>query len=141
MRGCPRTRTQRERYIMKEELENGGKGWDSNPHMGAVRALTNLLPPKHSTALLYLSYPSKLRYCIAHNPLLFQPLGHWFTFIYRKCEHLAVGSLGQGLTRSRGHPPSWLPCPPLLCFHYSTFCRGCQEEISTCFGVFFTACG
>ena len=46
-----------------------------------------------------------LRYCIAHNPLLLQPLGHWFTFIFRKYEHLAVGSLGQGLTRSRGHPP------------------------------------
>lgn len=46
-----------------------------------------------------------MRYCIAHNPLLLQPLGHWFTFIYRKCEHLAVGSSEQGLTRSRGHPP------------------------------------
>lgn len=31
-----------------------------------------------------------VRYCIAHNPLLLQPLGHWFTFIYRKHEHLAV---------------------------------------------------
>ena len=48
-----------------------------------------------------LSY--KMEYCIAHNPLLLQLLGHWFTFIYRKCEHLAVGSSEQGLTRSRGH--------------------------------------
>ena len=59
-----------------------------------------------------------VEYCIAHNPLLLQLLGHWFTFIYRKCEHLAVGSLGQGLTRSRGHPPFVvaLPSPfvPLL---------------------------
>ena len=46
----------------------------------------------------------RLGYCIAHNPLLLQPLRHWFTFIFRKYEHLAVGSLGQGLTRSRGHP-------------------------------------
>ena len=46
----------------------------------------------------------KVRYCIVHNPLLLQPLGHWFTLIYRKHEHLAVGSSGRGLTRSRGHP-------------------------------------
>ena len=32
----------------------------------------------------------RVEYCIAHNPLLLQLLGHWFTFIYRKCEHLAV---------------------------------------------------
>ena len=37
-----------------------------------------------------------------HNPLLLQPLGHWFTFIFRKHEHLAVGSSGRGLTDSRG---------------------------------------
>jgi hypothetical protein len=36
----------------------------------------------------------QMRYCIAHNPLLLQPLGHWFTFIFRKYEHLAVGSSG-----------------------------------------------
>ena len=57
-------------------------------------------------------------YCIVHNPLLLQPLRHWFTFIFRKYEHLAVGSWGKGLTRSRGHPPFVvaLPSPfvPLL---------------------------
>ena len=37
-----------------------------------------------------------------HNPLLLQPLGHWFTLISRKHEHLAVGSSGRGLTDSRG---------------------------------------
>ena len=69
-----------------------------------------------------------VRYCIAHNPLLLQPLGHWFTFIYRKCEHLAVGSSEQGLTRSRGHPhfvvalPS--PVVPLLYHNLGDLSRG-----------------
>ena len=35
----------------------------------------------------------------------------WFTFIYRKQEHLAVGSSGQGLTRSHGHPPFVVALP------------------------------
>ena len=69
-----------------------------------------------------------VRYCIAHNPLLLQPLGHWFTFIYRKCEHLAVGSLGRGLTRSRGHPPfvvaSPSPVVPLLYHNLGDLSRG-----------------
>ena len=43
-------------------------------------------------------------YCIVHNPLLLQPLRHWFTFIFRKHEHLAVGSLDKGLTCSHGRP-------------------------------------
>ena len=57
-------------------------------------------------------YFEKMGYCIAHNPLLFQPLRHWLTFIYRKCEHLAVGSSGRGLTRSRGRLT--LPCCVLI---------------------------
>ena len=32
----------------------------------------------------------RVGYCIVHNPLLLQPLRHWFTFIFRKHEHLAV---------------------------------------------------
>ena len=74
----------------------------------------------------------RVEYCIAHNPLLFQPLRHWFTFIYRKCEHLAVGSLGQGLTRSRGHPLLWSPCPPLLypyCITTWAICQGVFQNI------------
>ena len=62
-----------------------------------------------------------MRYCIAHNPLLLQPLGHWFTFIYRKCEHLAVGSSEQGLTRSRGHPHFVVASPsPVVLSLYHT---------------------
>ena len=34
--------------------------------------------------------PLLIGYCIVHNPLLLQPLRHWFTFISRKHEHLAV---------------------------------------------------
>jgi hypothetical protein len=78
------------------------------------------------------NYRMEMGYCIAHNPLLFQPLRHWFTFIYRKCEHLAVGSLGQGLTRSRGHPLLWSPCPPLLYLYYSTFSTICQVLFCFC---------
>ena len=67
-------------------------------------------------------------YCIAHNPLLFQPLRHWLTFVYRKCEHLAVGSSGRGLTRSRGHPhfvvASPSPVVPLLYHNSGDLSRG-----------------
>ena len=35
------------------------------------------------------------RYCIAHNPILLQPMGHWFTFIYRAREHRAVWVTGE----------------------------------------------
>ena len=44
----------------------------------------------------------KVRYCIAHNPLLLQPPRHWFTLIYRKCEHLAVWVI-----RERSYWLSW----------------------------------
>ena len=44
-------------------------------------------------------------FCILRIPNIFSACGVWSTFVYRKQEHLAVGSLGQGLTRSRGHPP------------------------------------
>ena len=75
--------------------------------------------------------PFGLEYCIAHNPLLFQLLGHWFTFIYRKCEHLAVGSSGRGLTRSRGHPhfvvASPSPVVPLLYHTLRGLSRGFSE--------------
>ena len=67
-------------------------------------------------------------YCIVHNPLLLQPLRHWFTFIFRKYEHLAVGSWGKGLTRSRGHPHFVvaLPSPfvPLLYHNLGDLSRG-----------------
>ena len=72
-----------------------------------------------------------MRYCIAHNPLLLQPLGLWFTFIYRKCEHLAVGSWGWGLTASRGSFPLGLPCPRLLYPYCITRYGVCQEVFWT----------
>ena len=68
-----------------------------------------------------------MRYCIAHNPLLLQPLGHWFTFISRKYEHLAVGSSGVGLTDSRGSLPLGLPCPLRLYPYCITTWEICQE--------------
>ena len=68
----------------------------------------------------------KVGYCIAHNPLLLQPLRHWLKFIYRKCEHLAVGSSGRGLTDSRGSFPLGLPCPRLSYLDYSTHLAICQ---------------
>ena len=52
-------------------------------------------------------------YCIAHNPLLLQSLRHWFTFIYRKCEHLAVSFIRKVLYRSRGLPYFWVAFPLL----------------------------
>ena len=67
-----------------------------------------------------------MEYCIAHNPLLLQLLGHWFTFIYRKREHLAVGSLDRGLTCSRGRP-TWVasssPCVFIIA-HFVGFVKG-----------------
>lgn len=78
-----------------------------------------------------------MRYCIAHNPLLLQPLGHWFTFISRKCEHLAVGSSDIGLTDSRGSLPLGLPCPLLLYPYCITTWVVCQEGISNFFEIFY----
>ena len=71
-----------------------------------------------------------VRYCIAHNPLLLQPLGHWFTLVYRKREHLAVRSKSLG---SRGKSYIALVGFPLrvaslnFCIYYSTLGAICQE--------------
>ena len=58
----------------------------------------------------------------------FQPARSGSHLIYRKREHLAVGSLEQGLTRSRGHPPFVvaLPSPfvPLLYHNLGSLSRG-----------------
>ena len=71
-------------------------------------------------------------YCIVHNPLLLQPLRHWSTFIFRKYEHLAVGSSGRGLTRSRGHPhfvvASPSPFVSLLYHNLDNLSRGIFEK-------------
>ena len=54
-------------------------------------------------------------YCIVHNPLLLQPLRHWFTFIFRKYEHLAVEDFViKDLHDSRGSRLRLLPCFPHL---------------------------
>ena len=56
-------------------------------------------------------------YCIVHNPLLLQPLRHWFTFISRKYEHLAVEDfVVKDLPDSRGSCLRLLPCFPLCAF-------------------------
>ena len=55
-----------------------------------------------------------MRYCIVHNPLLLQPLGHWFTFIFRTHEHHAVEDfVVKVLSDSRGSCLWLLPCFPL----------------------------
>ena len=70
----------------------------------------------------------EMGYCIAHNPLLFQPLRHWFTFIYRKCEHLAVEDFViKDLHDSRGSRPRLLPCFPRLYLDYITNLAICQD--------------
>ena len=81
-----------------------------------------------------------MRYCIAHNPLLLQPLGHWFTFIYRKCEHLAVGSLGRGLTDSRGSAVLLVALPsPFVPLLYHTL-RGLSRGFLHFFSWLFPIC-
>jgi hypothetical protein len=75
-----------------------------------------------------LTTTGEMRYCIVHNPLLLQPLGHWFTFISRKYEHLAVGSWGW-----RSYRLSWVfpfgtaspsPFVPLLYHNFGNLSRG-----------------
>lgn len=66
-------------------------------------------------------------FCILRIPYIISARGVWFTFIFRKQEHLAVGSWGRGLTDSRGSLPLGLPCPPLLYSYYSTDLSVCQE--------------
>lgn len=50
-------------------------------------------------------------FCILRILDIFSACEVWFTFIYRKQEHLAVGSSGNGLTCSRGHPPFVVASP------------------------------
>ena len=66
-------------------------------------------------------------FCILRIPYIISARGVWFTFIFRKQEHLAVGSWGKELTDSRGSLPLGLPCPPLLYSYYSTDLIVCQE--------------
>ena len=68
-----------------------------------------------------------LGFCILRIPNIFSACGVWFTFVYRTQEHRAVGSSGNGLTYSRGNPPSSrLPYPRLLYLYYSTLLAICQ---------------
>jgi hypothetical protein len=77
-------------------------------------------------------------YCIAHNPLLLQPLRHWFTFIFRKYEHLAVEDfIIKDLPDSRGSR-LWLPpCIPHLYPYCITLLRVCQEVFEISFKGLF----
>ena len=69
-----------------------------------------------------------VEYCIAHNPLLLQLLGHWFTFIYRKCEHLAVEDfVSKDLLALVGTHILWSPCIPHLYLDYITNLAICQD--------------
>ena len=75
----------------------------------------------------HLSRKTILEYCIAHNPLLLQLLGHWFTFIYRKCEHLAVEDfIVKVLCDSRGSRRFTFALLPSLYLYYSTLLAICQ---------------
>ena len=56
----------------------------------------------------------EIGFCIVHSSHILSAWGVWFTFVYRKHEHLAVGSSDRGLTRSRGHPSSGCLALPVL---------------------------
>ena len=75
-------------------------------------------------------------FCILRILDIFSACEVWFTFVYRKQEHLAVGSSEQGLTRSRGHPHFVValssPFVPLL---YHTL-RGLSRGLRNFFQVF-----
>ena len=60
----------------------------------------------------------------------------WFTFVFRTPTPRAVGSWDKGLTRSRGHPFSRSPCPPLLYPYCITTWAVCQG-VSYIFSEFF----
>ena len=76
-----------------------------------------------------------MEYCIEHNPLLLQLLGHWFTFISRKCEHLAVEDfIIKDLPDSRGSCLRLLPCIPHLYLDYITHLVICQALFLIFFG-------
>lgn len=67
-------------------------------------------------------------FCILRIPNIFSACGVWSTFVYRKQEHLAVGSWGKGLTDSRGSAvlSVALPSPfvPLLYHNLGGLSRG-----------------
>ena len=74
-----------------------------------------------------------MRYCIAHNPLLLQPLGHWFTLISRKYEHLAVGSSSKDLLALVG----FLGCEVALLSPFVPLLYHNLGDLSRGFFIFF----
>ena len=75
-----------------------------------------------------LPHPRESGFCILRILDIFSACEVWFTFVFRTQEHRAVGSSGNGLTYSRGDPPSSrLPYPRLLYPYCITTWVICQE--------------
>ena len=77
--------------------------------------------------------------CILRIHDIFSACVVWFTFVYRKQEHLAVGSLGNGLTDSRGsHLFGFaIPSPFVSLLYYIG--SGLSRLFSNLFGIFHFA--
>jgi hypothetical protein len=79
-----------------------------------------------------LASPPRLGFCSRHIRNIVSACAVWFTFIYRKPTHLAVGSSGRGLTDSRGSAvlSVALPSPfvPLLYHTLRGLSRGFFED-------------
>lgn len=65
--------------------------------------------------------------CILHIHDILSACVVWFTFVYRKQEHLAVGSSRRGLTDSRGSFPLWDCLSLTCCTKYIILREFCQE--------------
>ena len=70
--------------------------------MGGTRTHNPTDESAGATQLTY-HHKNEVGFCILRILDIVSACEVWFKFIYRKQEHLAVGSSGQGLTRSHGH--------------------------------------
>ena len=82
---------------------------------GFLKFLGYPRPLSRGSIIGKLASPPRLGFCILRIPNIFSACGVWFTFVFRKQEHLAVGSsVTRSYSLSWAPTFSWSPCPRLL---------------------------
>ena len=86
--------------------------------------------------ILFFFAPLRVRYCIAHNPLLFQPLGAlvqiYIPQIRTPCGRKSLSGRSYSVTL-RPHSSC---CLPSFCIYYTTLCGVCQGVFQNFFEFF-----
>ena len=89
--------------------------------------------------ILFFFAPLRVRYCIAHNPLLFQPLGAlvqiYIPQIRTPCGRKSLSGRSYSVTLR----PRSSRCLPSFCIYYTTLSWVCQEVFQKFFNFFCSA--